>query len=187
MGVLLPVLARNRSAAIVFMVNDLTGAESLCGGRKGTDPVGVCIAGGKREGGVVYALSGVGGLLGAIFSGTPFGEIDNTITARLKRLVGIFNQAGLDAKVSTRVADYLFTHAGFVTLMVGLAIKYKVDMQALARNKAYLGLLVDALRELFQVLRHPRVPGSSRQNSRSFKPFHRSLMAAALGHLSVLI
>jgi len=61
---------------------------------------------------VVYALSGVGGLLGAIFSGTPFGEIDNTITARLKRLVGIFNQAGLDAKVSTRVADLSFHARG---------------------------------------------------------------------------
>jgi 2-dehydropantoate 2-reductase len=180
MGVLLPVLARNRSAAIVFMVNDLTGAEAYAAVGKERILLGFVFAGGKREGGVVYALSGVGGLLGAIFSGTPFGEIDNTITARLKRLVGIFNQAGLDAKVSTRVADYLFTHAGFVTLMVGLAIKYKVDMQALARNKAYLGLLVDALRELFQVLRtlgYQVIP----PKFQVIQAVPRSLMAAALG------
>ena len=177
---LLPALAQNRSANIVFMANDLSGAEAYTSVGKERILLGFVFAGGKREGAVVYAVSGVGGVLGALFSGTPFGEIDNTITARLKRLVAIFHQAGLDAKVSTRITDYLATHAGFVTLMVGLAIKHEVNMQSLARNKADLGLLVDALRELFQVL-HALGYQVTPPKFRVIQAIPRSLMAAGLG------
>ena len=177
---LLPVLSRNRSANIVFMVNNLSGAEAYAAIGKERILLGFVFAGGKREGAVVYAVSGVGGVLGALFSGTPFGEIDGIITERLKRLVAIFRQAGLDAKVSTRVADYLATHTGFVTLMIGLAIKYEIDMRSLARNKADLGLLVDALRELFKVL-----PALGYRVTplkfRIIQAIPRSLMAAGLG------
>jgi len=38
---------------------------------------------------------------------TPFGEIDGTLTPRLKRPVELLNRAGLRAKVSTHIVDYL--------------------------------------------------------------------------------
>ena len=152
MAALLPSLARNRSATIVFMANDLSGAKAYAPIEKERILLGFVFAGGKREGSVVYGVDGVGGLLGALFHGTPFGEIDGSLSVRLKRLVAIFRQAGLDATASPHVADYLATHAGFVTLMVAAALKYEMDLDALARNRADLGLLVDALRELFKLL-----------------------------------
>ena len=149
---LMPILAKNRSSNIVFMVNNLSGAEAYAAIEKERILLGFVFGGGKREGAVVYAVSGVGGVLGALFGGIPFGEIDSTITERLKKLVAIFHQAKLDAKVSTRVADYLATHTGFVTLVIGLGIKYGMDMPALSRAKADIGLLVDGMREWFNVL-----------------------------------
>ena len=180
MPALLPVLARNRSAAIVFMANDLSGAEAYAAIGKERILLGFVFGAGKREGPVVYGISGVGGVLGALFGGIPFGEIDGAITARLKRLVAIFHQAGLDAKVSTRVADYLATHAGWVTVMIGLGIKYGMDMQALARARADLGTLVDALRELFQVL-HSLGYQVTPPKFRIIEVIPRSLMVASLG------
>lgn len=57
-----------------------------------------------------------------------------------------------DARASPRVPEYLAAHAGMVTLIVALGIRYDMEMQALAGNKAGLGLLVDALWELFKVM-----------------------------------
>lgn len=152
MATFLPILARNRSSNIVFMANNLSGAEAYAAIEKKRILLGFVFSSGKREDSVVYAVSAVGGVLGALFGGTPFGEIDGAATERLTRLVTIFRQAGLDAKASPRVADYLATHTGFVTLMIGLAVKYDSDVQAIARAKADLGTLVDGIRELFQAL-----------------------------------
>ena len=150
---LLPVLARNRSPNIVFMSNNLSGADDYIGViDKERIMLGFVFGAGKREGDVVYAISGVGGALGAIFGGVPFGEIDGAITPRLTRLVGIFCRAGLDAKASSRVSDYLATHAAFITLMVILGNKHGGDQEAIARSTSDLGLLVDALREMLDVL-----------------------------------
>lgn len=72
--------------------------------------------GGKREGAVVYAISGVGGVLGALFGGIPFGEIDGTRTERLKRLVAIFRQAGVGCASfhpHSRLSCHLHRHDDF--------------------------------------------------------------------------
>ena len=180
MAGLLPILDRNRSSNIVFMANNLTGYEAYAAIARERIMLGFVFGGGKREGAVVYAISGVGGVLGVLFGGIPFGEIDGTRTERLNRLVAIFRQAGLDAQVSTRTADYLATHIGMVTLMVGLGIKYDMDLQALARDKAGLGLLVDALREMFKVLQafgYQVTP----PKFQSMQWVPRSLMIAGLG------
>jgi len=180
MAALLPILARNRSANIVFMANDLLGAEAYAAIGKERILLGFVFGGGKREGAVVYAVSDVGGVLGALFGGIPFGEINGAKTERLKRLVAIFRQAGLDAQISTRTADYLATHTGMVTLMVGLGIKYDMDLQALARDKAGLGLLVDALREMFKVLQASGYQVTP-PKFRAMQWMPRSLMIAGLG------
>jgi 2-dehydropantoate 2-reductase len=180
MAALLPALAGNRSANIVFMANNLLGGEAYTAIGKERIMLGFVFGGGKREGPVVYGISNVGGVLGALFGGIPFGEMDGAVTERLKRLVAVFRQGGLDARVSRRVADYLATHAGFVTLMVGLGIKYDMNLQELARAKADLGLMVDGLREWFKVLGALGYQVTP-PKFRILEAVPRSLMAAGLG------
>jgi len=146
----LPVLALNRSPNVVFMVNNPSGPDEFTGvlGKERV-MLGFVFGAGKREGSVIRAISGVGGSRIA----TPFGEIDGRITPRLTRLVGILCQAGLKSKTSTDISDYLATHAANVALFAHLLIKHGCDTYALARSKADLRLLVDALREVLDVLR----------------------------------
>ena len=79
---LLPVLAQNRSPNVVFMTNNLSGPEEPTR-ILGRDRVmmGFVFAGGKRDGSVIRAISGIGGS----WISTPFGEIDGRITPRLTR------------------------------------------------------------------------------------------------------
>jgi 2-dehydropantoate 2-reductase len=147
---LLPVLAQNRSPNIVFMTNNLSGPEELTR-ILGKDRVmmGFVFGAGKRDGSVIRAISGIGGS----WISSPFGEIDGRITPRLTRLIGIFCRAGLSAKASTDISNYLTTHAALVAPLGGLIIKHGCDTYALGRSTADLRLLVDALREALQVLR----------------------------------
>jgi len=147
---LLPVLAQNRSPNIVFMTNNLSGPEELTR-ILGKDRVmmGFVFAGGKRDGDVIRAISGIGGSR----ISSPFGEIDGRITPRLTRLIGILRQAGLSAKASTDISNYLATHAAFVAPFAALIIKHGCNTYALGRSTADLRLLVDALRETLPVLR----------------------------------
>lgn len=147
---LLPVLASNRSPNVVFMVNNPSGPAEFCEAL-GQERVmlGFVFGAGKREGSVIHAISGLGGSSNA----TPFGEMDGRITPRLTRLIGILCQAGLNAKTSTVISDYLATHAALVAPFAHLLIQQDCDTYALARSTADLRLLVDALRETLEVLR----------------------------------
>jgi len=147
---LLPVLAQNRSPNIVFMTNNLSGPEELTR-ILGKDRVmmGFVFGAGKRDGDVIRAISGIGGSR----ISSPFGEIDGRITPRLTRLIGILCQAGLSAKASTDISNYLATHAAFVVPFAVLIIKHGCNTYALGRSTADLRLLVDALRETPGVLR----------------------------------
>jgi ketopantoate reductase len=71
---------------------------------------------------------------------TPFGEINGTVTPRLKRLVNLLNRAGLRAKVSTNIVDYLATNAAGVAALVPLVMKHGNNIKALARSPVDLKL-----------------------------------------------
>jgi len=147
---LLPVLAQNRSPNIVFMTNNLSGPEELTRFlSKDRVMMGFVFGAGKRDGGIIRAISGIGGS----WISTPFGEIDGRITPRLARLIGILGQAGLSAKASTDITNFLATHAALVAPFAALVIKHGCDTYALARSTADLRLLADALRETLAVLR----------------------------------
>ena len=154
---LLPVLAQNKSPNIVFMGNNLSGpAEFARIIDKQRIMLGTVVAGGKRDGNIIRAMTSTP-------LASPFGEVDGTITPRLKRLVGILRQAGIKAAPSTDMIDHEMTHAVGVALIGRLAMKYNCDLHALARSGADLKLLVDARREAHQVLRalgHKIVPAS---------------------------
>jgi 2-dehydropantoate 2-reductase len=146
---LLPTLAQNRSPNLVFMLNNPSGPEIFTRALgKERVLLGFVFGAGKREGSVIHAISGFGGSRNA----TPFGELDGRITPRLTRLVDIFNRAGLSAKTSPGMNDYLATHAAFVAPLAHLLIQHHCDNYALARSTTDLDLLVDALRETFAVL-----------------------------------
>ena len=147
---LLPVLSCNRSPNVVFMVNNPSGPDEFTGALgKERVMLGFVFGGGKRDGSVIHAISGLGGSRNA----TPFGEIDGRITPRLTRLIGVLCQAGLNAKASTDISDYLATHAALVAPLAPLLIKHGCDTYALARSPADLRPLVDAMRETLDVLR----------------------------------
>ena len=55
--------------------------------------LGFVFAGGKRDDNVIWAIGGPGDAVGT----PPFGELNGSITPRLKRLVAIFRQAGFKA------------------------------------------------------------------------------------------
>jgi 2-dehydropantoate 2-reductase len=154
---LLPVLAQNKSPNIVFMGNNLSGpAEFAKIIDKQRIMLGTVFAGGKRDGDIIRAFVSTSLAL-------PFGEMDGTITPRLKRLVKTLWSAGLKAKTSTDMIDFQMTHAVGVALIGKLTMKYNCDLSALTRSEEDLKLFVDGRREAHQVLRalgHKIIPSS---------------------------
>jgi len=155
---LLPVLAKNKSPNIVFMGNNLSGpAEFAKIIDKQRIMLGTVIAGGKRDGNIIRAIVFIP------LASPPFGEVDGTITPRLKRLIKTLRGAGIKAKASTKMIDYQMTHAAGVALIGKLTMKYNCDLSALARSEEDLRLFVAARREAHQVLRalgHKIIPSS---------------------------
>jgi 2-dehydropantoate 2-reductase len=146
---LLPVLACNVSPNIVFMVNNPSGPQILTDALgKERVMLGFVFGAGRRENGVIHGFLPKANPK----NGTPFGELDGSLTPRLTRLVHIFNHAGLSARVSPEMTDYLTRHAAFVAPLAHMLILHHCDNYALARATSDLALLVDGLRETFQVL-----------------------------------
>jgi 2-dehydropantoate 2-reductase len=147
---LLPALAANRSPNVVFMNNNLNGPAEIVAALGAQRPMlGFVFAGGKRDGEIIRAI----GPFDHSLMPTPFGEINGTVTPRLKRLVDLLNRAGLRSKVSTNVVDYLATHAAGVAVLAPLAVKYKADIRALARSPEEIKLMAAAMRETNAVLK----------------------------------
>jgi len=159
---LLPTLAANLSPNIVFMNNNLNGPAEIVAALGTERPMlGFVFAGGKRDGEIIRAM----GPFDHSLIRTPFGEIDGTVSPRLKRLVNLLNRAGLRAKVSTNIVDYLATHAAGVAALVPFALKYRNDFKALARSPEEIKLMATAVRETIPVLKalgHKIVPASQR-------------------------
>jgi 2-dehydropantoate 2-reductase len=111
---LLPILAQNRSPNIVFMSNNLAGPDEftrIIDRRR--IMLGTVIAGGKRDGDIIRAFISTS-------LASPFGEIDGSITPRLRQLVKILNGAGIKAKATTNMIDFQMTHA-----LCGFKVKSK--------------------------------------------------------------
>ena len=183
---LLPVLAQNKSPNIVFMGNNLSGpAEFAKIIDKQRIMLGTVIAGGKRDGDIIRAFVSTS-------LASPFGEIDGTITPRLKQLVKTLCGAGIKAKTSMDMIDFQMTHAVGVALIGKLTMKYNCDLSALAQSKEDLKLYVDAGREGHRVLRalgHKVIPFA--ENAIRFVPSFlqvagmRALLNSKLGEVGL--
>ncbi len=183
---LLPVLAQNKSPNIVFMGNNLSGADEF--GKvidKKRIMLGMVVAGGKRDGNIIRAMVSTP-------MPSPFGEMDGTITPRLKQLVQILKSAGIKATTSTNMIDLQMTHAVGVALIGKLTMKYNSDLAALARSTEDLRLFVDGGREAHQVMRalgHKIVPFA--ENASEFMPSFlqiagwRAMLKSKLGEVGL--
>jgi 2-dehydropantoate 2-reductase len=154
---LLPVLARNSSSNIVFMVNNPTGPDEWVR-ILGKDRVlcGFVFGAGKRENGIIYSMSDPSkkrNPLAKLAGGTPFGEVDGAVTPRLLRLVEIFNYTGFAAQISEDINGYLAAHAANVAVMAKFIIDRGYDHESLKRyTRKDFGILMDAMREVPAVL-----------------------------------
>ncbi len=159
---LLPTLTANRSPNVAFMNNNLNGPAEIVAALGPRRPMlGLVFAGGKLDGEIVRAV----GPYRRPLASPHFGEIDGTITPRLKRLVNLLNEAGLRAKASTNVVDYLVTHAAGVAAIVPLATKLATEPKGVSPSDEDLRLAAAAIRETHAVLKalgHKVVPGSLR-------------------------
>jgi 2-dehydropantoate 2-reductase len=183
---LLPVLAQNKSPNIVFMGNNLSGPNEFT---KVIDKkrimLGMVVARGKRDGDIIRAMVSTP-------MPSPFGEMDGTITPRLKRLVKILRSAGIKATASTNMIDIQMTHAIGVALIGKLTMKYNCDLARLARSTEDLKLFVDSGCEAHQVLcalGHKIVPFA--ENASQFIPSilqvagWRALLNSKLGEVGL--
>jgi hypothetical protein len=148
-----PVLRENRSLNVVFMVNNPSGPDEFTWalGRKRV-MLGFVFGAGKQDGNIIRAMAGSAtNLMGRLWP-TPFGELDGTVTPRLKRLVDILLRADLSAGISRNITDYLATHAALAAPMGGFVMQRGYDPAALARyTNEDFGLLVDAMRQTLDV------------------------------------
>ncbi len=118
---LFPVLRGNCSPNVVFMVNNPSGPEEFIQalGRERV-MLGFVFGAGKRDGSVIYGISESGSSLAGRLWPSPFGEVDDTVTPKLKRLVGILRRADLPVGISRHISDYLTTHAALVAPLGGI-------------------------------------------------------------------
>jgi 2-dehydropantoate 2-reductase len=159
---LLATLAANCSPNVVFMSNNLLGpAEIIQAMGRERVMLGFVFAGGKRDGEIIRAFSAPK----RSPMGAPFGELDGSVTPRLKRLVSTLRRGGLPARISTNIVDWLATHAAGVAAMAPMALRYHADLRALARSRDDLRLMIAAMHEALSVIKaqgHKIVPSSQK-------------------------
>jgi 2-dehydropantoate 2-reductase len=144
---LLPVLAKNCSPNIVFLGNNLLGpAEFIQALGAERVMMGSVYGAGRREGDLIRAIS---------FKrvSAPFGEVDGSISPRLKQLRDVLREAGFGVELSRNIVDFQSTHGVGVAIIGALTMKHHGSARELARSKDDLRLFAEGRREGFRVLR----------------------------------
>ncbi len=83
---------------------------------------------------------------------TTLGEVDGQMTARLRRLAAMLEQAGFSTAISRSMDGWLKTHAVFVSCVSAALALEGGDSVRLGQNRATVALLVSAIREGFAAL-----------------------------------
>jgi len=156
---LLPLLAQNQSRNIVFLGNNLLGPGefiSVLGNERVM--MGSVFAAGKRDGNLIRAM-----IIKSVPS--PLGEINGSLTPRLKQLRDILRQAGFKVKLSEDIAYAQLAHGVGVVLIAKLVLKHGGSVRRFAQASDDLRLFVAARREgiqLLQSLGHKNIGWSER-------------------------
>jgi 2-dehydropantoate 2-reductase len=144
---IIPDLAANQHIpTLVFFLNNPTGTELL-----------VEHLGSQR---VVLGFPGVGGTREGTRvryvcirqQPTTLGEVDGQMTARLRRLSAMLEQAGFSTAISRSMDNWLKTHAVFVSCVSAALALEGGDSVQLGQNRTSVALMVSAIREGFAAL-----------------------------------
>ena len=149
----LPILAKNKTPNIVFIVNNPSGYDrwiKLLG--KERMIIGFPSAGGERKAGEVNYFIGRG--LSKLFQATTFGEIDGSKTQRLVNLVKAFKSAGFSPVIHHNMDAWQKTHVALITPIANVLYKYNGNNRSLSKSANDIKKMLMAVREGFNALRH---------------------------------
>jgi len=153
---ILPVLAKNKSKNIVFVVNNPSGYEKYINS-VGYERIliGFPSAGGERKNGIVSYFIGTG--IMKVFQSTTFGELNGKKTERLLNLIKIFKKAKFSPEICSNMDAWQKTHIA-VVMPIGKAL-YKFDSNnyQLARSYKTIKKMIMANRECYKVLKSMNV------------------------------
>ncbi len=150
----LPMIARNVSANILFMVNNPSGPEELIAALGSSRVIlGFPGAGGTREGHAVRYRQVSGAT-----QPTTIGELDGSQSERIRHIADALRQAGFNVAVSRHMDAWLKTHVALVSpianaiyMAVARGIELKADLEVMR-------LLVRAVKEGLRVLHALHIP-----------------------------
>ncbi|MDR2449307.1 MAG: hypothetical protein LBD52_05030 [Prevotellaceae bacterium] len=149
---LLPILAKNKSKNIVFVVNNPLGYSKWIK-HVGSNRIiiGFPSAGGERKQGAVNYFIGTG--LNKIFQSTTFGELDGKMTERLKEIYKIFKKSGFSPSISKNMDWWQKTHVAVILPIAKALYRHSSNNYELAKSYRTLENMVLGTRELFDVLK----------------------------------
>jgi 2-dehydropantoate 2-reductase len=149
---ILPVLGKNKSSNMVFVVNTPLGYDRYAAAvGKERVMIGFPSAGGERKDGRVTYFLGTG--IARAMQTTTFGEIDGRKTERLVRLVQVFRKAGFQPTVSGKMDHWQKTHLALVIPIARALYLFDSDNYKLARSPITIRKMILATREGFNALK----------------------------------
>ncbi len=148
----LPILSKNCSKNIVFIVNKASGYEEWAAA-VGKDRllIGFPSAGGERKNAKVYYFVGKGIL--RAFQTTTFGEYCGEKSERVKTLIQIFNRAKIPAVFNKNMDAWQKTHVALVTNIANALYGFDCDNFKLGRSYKDVKQMLRGIQEGRQVLR----------------------------------
>ncbi|MDW7671773.1 MAG: 2-dehydropantoate 2-reductase N-terminal domain-containing protein [Bacillota bacterium] len=147
----LPVLARNVSQNLVFVVNTAGGYEQWVNAvGKNRLLLGFPSAGGERVGHKVVHFIGRGFL--RVFQTTTFGEYSGQKTDRVNTLIRMFHHARIPSVFCNDMDAWQKTHVAMMTCIANALYGYHCDNNKLSRSYSDIKLMLQGIHEGFRVL-----------------------------------
>jgi 2-dehydropantoate 2-reductase len=149
---ILPILAKNKSQNIVFMINNPLGYENwinIVGYNRIL--IGFPSAGGERINGTVNYFIGKG--ITKLFQSTTFGELNGKKSERLKKLYYVFRKSGFSPSMNKKMDWWQKTHVSVILPIAKALYRYQSNNYELAKSYKTLKNMVYATRELFSILK----------------------------------
>jgi 2-dehydropantoate 2-reductase len=149
---ILPILAKNESKNIVFVVNNPLGYEDwIKSVGYNRIIIGFPSAGGERKDGIVNYFIGKGPI--KIFQATTFGELNGVKTQRLKDLHKAFKESGFSPNIHKEMEWWQKTHLAIVLPVAKALYRFQSNNYELAKSHKTLRNMIFATRELVEVLK----------------------------------
>lgn len=147
----LPILSKNSSKNIVFVVNTAAGYDTWAQA-VGSERLmlGFPSAGGERIGGKVVYFIGKG--LMRAFQTTTFGQYNGKKTECVNRLIKAFRRAGIPSVFCDDMDAWQKTHVAMVTSIGNALYQFDCDNYRLAKSYDSVRHMVQGIKEGFFVL-----------------------------------